>query len=212
MTTVHKKTFANIGKRALLLASIITATAFQGACTPVSTAIGAGARAGIALAEDRSITEVLSDTALRVAINAQLLEASFQELFWAVTTTVFEGRVLLTGRVTTEDLRDEASQIIWKIEGVREVLNEIEIGDNKNVTDSARDRMIMVSLRTKILRDPQIAGINYKIGAYDRALYLIGVAQNQGELDRVITHAREVRYVRKLVSYVLLSGDPSRLR
>jgi osmotically-inducible protein OsmY len=208
---VHNKTFTDIGKSALLLSSII-AVAFQCACTPVGTAIGAGARAGIALAEDRSINEVLSDTALRVAINAQLFEASFQDLFWSVTTTVFEGRVLLTGRVVTENLRDEAAQIVWKIEGVREVLNEIEIGENKDVADSARDKMITVSLRTKILRDPQIAGINYKIGAYDRALYLIGVAQNQDELDRVITHAREVGYVRKLVSYVLLSEDPSRLR
>ena len=208
---MHNKTFTDIGKSALLLSSII-AVAFQCACTPVGTAIGAGARAGIALAEDRSINEVLSDTALRVAINAQLFEASFQDLFWSVTTTVFEGRVLLTGRVVTEDLRDEAAQIVWKIEGVREVLNEIELGENKDVADSARDKMITVSLRTKILRDPRIAGINYKIGAYDRALYLIGVAQNQDELDRVITHAREVRYVRKLVSYVLLSEDPSRLR
>ena len=208
---MHNKTFTDIGKSALLLSSII-AVAFQCACTPVGTAIGAGARAGIALAEDRSINEVLSDTALRVAINAQLFEASFQDLFWSVTATVFEGRVLLTGRVVTENLRDEAAQIVWKIEGVREVLNEIEIGENKDVADSARDKMITVSLRTKILRDPRIAGINYKIGAYDRALYLIGVAQNQDELDRVITHAREVRYVRKLVSYVLLSEDPSRLR
>ena len=211
MTAVHNGTFADIGKSALLLSSIL-AVALQCACTPVGTAIGAGARAGIALAEDRSINEVLNDTALRVAINAQLFEASFQDLFWSVTTTVFEGRVLLTGRVVTESLRDEAAQIVWKIEGVREVLNEIEIGENKDVADSARDKMITVSLRTKILRDPRIAGINYKIGAYDRALYLIGVAQNQDELDRVITHAREVRYVRKLVSYVLLSEDPSRLR
>ena len=208
---MHNKTFTDIGKSALLLSSII-AVAFQCACTPVGTAIGAGARAGIALAEDRSINEVLNDTALRVAINAQLFEASFQDLFWSVTATVFEGRVLLTGRVVTESRRDEAAQIVWKIEGVREVLNEIEIGENKDVADSARDKMITVSLRTKILRDPRIAGINYKIGAYDRALYLIGVAQNQEELDRVITHAREVRYVRKLVSYVLLSEDPSRLR
>ena len=211
MTAVQKKSVADVGKSALLLASVI-AIAFQSACTPVGTAIGAGARAGIALAEDRSINEIINDTTLRVAINAQLLETSFRDLFWAVTTTVFEGRVLLTGRVTTNNLRDEASEIVWKIDGVREVLNEMEVGEKKDVTDSARDKIITVSLRTKILRDPQIAGINYKISTYDRAVYLIGVAQNQDELDRVITHAREVRYVRKLVNYVLLTEDPSRLQ
>ena len=78
MTSVHKKTLPRAGKSALLLCSVI-AMASQCSCTPVGTAIGASARAGIALAEDRPINEVVSDAALKIAINTQLLEASFQD-------------------------------------------------------------------------------------------------------------------------------------
>lgn len=209
MTLVHKKTLTRAGKSALLFCSVI-ATALQCSCTPVGTAIGASARAGIALAEDRPIHEVVSDAALKVAINTQLLTASFQDLFWAVKTTVFEGRVLLTGRVATNNLRHKTSDIVWGIGGVREVLNELEVGEGKDVLDSARDRIITVSLRSKILGDHQIAGINYKINTYNHAIYLIGVAQSQKEIDRVVAHARKIRYVRKLVNYVLLSKDPRR--
>ena len=209
MTSVHKETLTRAGKSALLLCSVI-AMASQCSCTPVGTAIGASARAGIALAEDRPINEVVSDAALKIAINTQLLEASFQDLFWTVKTTVFEGRVLLTGRVTTNNLRDKTSEIVWGIGGVREVLNELEVGDGRDVAGSARDRIITVSLRSKILGDQQISGINYKISAYNHAIYLIGVAQSRNEMDRVVAHAREVRYVRKLVNYVLLSKDPRR--
>ena len=209
MTSVHKEILTRAGKSALLLCSVI-AMASQCSCTPVGTAIGASARAGIALAEDRPINEVVSDAALKIAINTQLLEASFQDLFWTVKTTVFEGRVLLTGRVTTNNLRDKTSEIVWGIGGVREVLNELEVGESKDVADSARDRIITVSLRSKILGDQQISGINYKISAYNHAIYLIGVAQSRNEMDRVVAHAREVRYVRKLVNYVLLSQDPRR--
>jgi hypothetical protein len=36
------------------------------------------------------------------------------------------------------------------------------------------------------------------------------VAQSQAELDRVIAHAKDVSYVRRVVSYVLLKDDPAR--
>ena len=33
-------------------------------------------------------------------------------------------------------------------------------------------------------------------------VYLIGIAQNQKELDRVLAHAREINYVRNIISHV----------
>ena len=33
-------------------------------------------------------------------------------------------------------------------------------------------------------------------------VYLIGIAQNQKELDRVIAHARDINYVRNIISHV----------
>ena len=70
--------------------------------------------------------------------------------------------------------------------------------------------MIVVSLHSKIAGDKKITGINYKIVTYNRTIYLIGVAQTQGELDRVVTYARSIRYVRRLVNYVLLVQDERR--
>jgi len=179
-------------------------------CTKVGTAIGAGARAGLAIAEERSIRTVISDTALKLAVNKGLVESSFENLFWTVKTTVFEGRVLLTGGVETEQLRNQASEIVWAVDGVREVFNELQVIRDKSVADSVRDKMIVVSLHSKIAGDKKITGINYKIVTYNRTIYLIGVAQTQGELDRIVTYARSIRYVRRLVNYVLLVQDERR--
>ena len=139
-----------------------------------------------------------------------MLENSFENLFWTIKTTVFEGRVLLTGAVKTKQLRDQANEVVWAVDGVREVLNELQVVRDKTVADSVRDKMIAVSLHSKIVGDKEITGINYKIVTYNRTIYLIGVAQTQEELDRVITHARSIRYVRHLVNYVLLEQDERR--
>ncbi len=50
--------------------------------------------------------------------------------------------------------------------------------------------------------------MNYSIETVNGVVYLIGVAQSQEELDRVINHARQISYVRRIVSHVRIKGAP----
>lgn len=182
------------------------------ACTPTTTVLGAGARTGLALAEDRPVKEIWEDSRLKIAINQELLTTSFKDTYWSLNTTIFEGRVLITGRVKTSELRDQVNQIVWAVTGVRQVINEIEVSQETNLTQIARDQLIQTSLQAKMLSDPMIADINYKIVAHNGSLYVIGVAQDKSEVDQVVQHARTVPYVKRFVHYVQLATDPSRLR
>ena len=182
------------------------------ACSPAGTVLGAGARTGIALAEDRPVEEIWGDTRLKITINKKLLETSFSDTFWSLNTTIFEGRVLITGNVKNASLRDQVSQIVWAVNGVREVLNEIEVQETNNVTQIARDKFIQTSLQARMLGDKIVSDINYKIIAHNSVLYVIGIAHNQAELEKVVAHARAIRYVKRFVNYVWLADNPSRPR
>ena len=185
---------------------------FLQGCSPTGTVLGAGARTGLALAEDRPVEEIWGDTLLKVTINKKLLETSFSETFWSLNTTIFEGRVLITGNVKNTTLRDQVSQIVWGVKGVREVLNEIEIQETNNVTQIARDKFIQTSLQARMLGDKIVSDINYKMIAHNNVLYIIGVAQSQAELEKVVAHARAIRYVKKFVNYIWLAENPARSR
>ena len=52
--------------------------------------------------------------------------------------------------------------------------------------------------------------INYNVDCVAGTIYLMGVAQDQAELQRVIDHARDISYVRNVVSFVRLKNDPAR--
>jgi osmotically-inducible protein OsmY len=65
-----------------------------------------------------------------------------------------------------------------------------------------RDFWIIQKIDGKLLLDGDIRSINYSIESVDGVVYLIGVAQNEVELNRVIDHARDVQYVRRIVNYV----------
>ena len=185
---------------------------FLQGCSSTGTVLGAGARTGLALAEDRPVEEIWGDTLLKVTINKKLLETSFSETFWSLNTTIFEGRVLITGNVKNTTLRDQVSQMVWGVEGVREVLNEIEIQETNNVTQIARDKFIQTSLQARMLGDKIVSDINYKMIAHNNVLYIIGVAQSQAELEKVVAHARAIRYVKRFVNYIWLADNPSRSR
>ncbi len=176
-------------------------------CAP-TLLIGAGAAAGNAASQERGFKNTVSDSALETTISGKLLGHSGR-LFLDVSVEVNEGRVLLTGVVAKPEHRIEAVKLAWQTDGVREVINEIQIRDDTGILDSARDGLVTTELSSKITFDKRIKGVNYSIETVNGVVYLIGVAQSQEELDRVINHARQISYVRRIVSHVRIKGTPS---
>jgi osmotically-inducible protein OsmY len=68
----------------------------------------------------------------------------------------------------------------------------------------------VAQLKSKLVVDQEVLSLNYSIEAVNGAVYLMGVAQDQSELDRVVAHAKDLAYVRQVVSYVRLKDDPTR--
>ena len=66
----------------------------------------------------------------------------------------------------------------------------------------ANDTWITTKLTSKITVDENIFSINYSIETVGGVIYLIGIAQDQAELDRVINHARSIESVQRVVSHV----------
>ena len=178
------------------------------ACSPLGVAVGAGATAGIAASEERGIEGTVRDTAIRAEISKLWLDQSL-EFYKALEMQIYEGRVLLTGRVPTRDMADTAVRLAWQPAGVREVINEI-IVDDGDLTDLASDALAAGKLRTELTFTRDVQAINYSVRVIDGIVYVIGVAQDEAELDRVIRTARAMSGVRGIVNHVLMKDDPRR--
>lgn len=186
------RTMATIASLALL--------ALVGAgCAPLL--VGGAAVGATVVAQERSVGSAAEDTAIHGEIARRLLQ-SHSEIYQKVDISVDEGRVLLTGLVPAPQDRIEAARIAWQADGVAEVINEIQVKDKSTVSDAARDTAITAQLRSRILFDGSVRSINYTIDTVNGRVYLLGIAQSQTELDRVIAHAREIPYVRGVVPYV----------
>ena len=175
----------------------------------LSTAIGAGAATTLAASSEKGLGGTIDDTKIRATINSLWMDNDI-EMWRQLGLDIYEGRVLLTGKVEKPEQRVEAVRLAWRADGVKEVINEIKVTDEGGLDNYARDAWISTQLRTKMLFDREILTINYSVDTVDQVVYLMGIAQDQRELDRVIAYARSLPYVRKVVNHVILKDDPRR--
>lgn len=172
-------------------------------CVPL--VIAGGAATGAAVVQERSVGTNVDDTTIRLNIEALLLKEE-EPMAGKVGVEVVEGRVLLTGAVRSPDDRIRATTVAWRSPGVKEVINEMQVTDKSGLGNLAKDSWITTKLRAKILADTSIYDINYSIETVNGVIYLIGIAQNQQELDKVNNYARNISGVVRVVSYVRVKG------
>ena len=171
--------------------------------------LGVSAHLGVAMAEERPVTEAVDDLKIQVQLNHIFFNDDI-ELHRAVSFSVIEGRALLTGIVPAFEDRIRAVRLARKAEGVHQVIDGLQVAEKGGVIDHALDRWITARLKLRILADKDILHINYDINTVNRTVYLFGIAQDEEELTKAAGHARFIGGVKNIVSHVIMKDDPRR--
>ena len=169
-------------------------------CTAAGVAVGAGAVTGIAAYQERGVEGAARDLRLSAEIVDEWMRVD-HAIITQISVEVYEGRALLTGSVKDDAVRGRAVTLAWKT-GVTDVINEIQVNLDSDIVDAARDSWITAQIKTRITFDKNIAAINYSVETVNGIVYLIGIAQNTDELNRVIAYADSTEYVKSVISHV----------
>lgn len=125
-----------------------------------------------------------------------------------VDLTIFEGRLMLTGSVASEDARRRLVENAFRASGVDQVIDEIFVGDRTPFRRGVSDSRIDAAIKTKYIASGDVRSGNYKIAVSSGVVFLLGVARDQKELDAALKIASETAGVRSVVSHVLLRAFP----
>ena len=159
--------------------------------------------------QERSIGNAIDDVRIKTELDAKLADDS-TGLFLRASTSVVEGRVHLAGYVKSPEDRLTATRLAWTIQGVHQVDNDMDVTDRSGWLDAAGDFIIKTELAAALVADESIKDVNYSTDVVHGVVYVMGVGQNQAEVDRVLTHARNLSGVKRVENYVLLKDDPAR--
>jgi len=172
-------------------------------CSPSGILATGGGTAMVVAEGDRTLGTVVDDATIKINIAAKFLNAG-NNLFVDINTTVLEGRVLLTGLVDNQELRIEAVRLVWEIEGVREVVNEIEIGSREGIKDYAKDLWINTQARGVAAKTIGLRVVGYNFETINGKIYIAGITTKPDQLDMLIESLKTIKGVTEIINYVIV--------
>ena len=182
---------------------LLCALALSG-CT--GAVVGVGTAAVAASTTEKGFSTSVSDGVIFAKLKDRFMQVN-ASLLTSIDVTVNDGAVLFTGKVKKPEDKIEATKLAWEIKGVREVVNELQVIDNSSIKDLAKDLAATATLRGKMIADKDISSLNFSIDVVNGIVYLSGVASTPEEMNKVVSHAKNLRFAQQVVSYIILAKD-----
>ena len=123
---------------------------------------------------------------------------------YVVNTSVLEGRILLTGLVDNQEIRIDAVRLVWEVDGVKEIINEIEIGNRTTLKDYASDLWINTQARALAAKTVGIKAITFNFETIQGKIYIAGITARPDLLDEMIIALKNIKGVNEIVNYVII--------
>lgn len=175
-------------------------------CAPA--VVGGGAFVGSSLVSEKGLSGTMNDTQISNQIGLALYKMD-PEVHRRVSVNVQNGEVMLTGAIPSSQQHLEVVRLAWEPKGVKRVIDNIATSEGAGVGTYSQDTWITTQIKSALLFDGDIQSMNYSIKTVSGQVYIMGIAQDQAELDKVIDHARNTNDVTKVVSYAHIKGSPA---
>ena len=172
-------------------------------CSPANI-LATGGATGMVVAEgDRSFGSVVDDATIKINIAAKFINSD-DNIFVDVSTSVLEGRVLLTGLVENQEIRIDAVRRVWEVEGVKEVVNEIQIGNRESLKEYAQDVWITTQVKGLAAKTLGLRSIAYNFETIQGKVYIAGITSKPDQLQELLELTKTVKGVTEIVNYVIV--------
>ena len=172
-------------------------------CSPVGVIAG-GATTTMVVAEgERTLGSVVDDATIKLNLSAKFLKSG-NNLFVNINSNVLEGRVLLTGIVDTQEIRIDSVRKVWEIEGVKEVINEIEVGNKTTIKEYANDLWINTQVKSLAAKSIGLRALSYNFETIRGKVYIAGITSKPDQIQTVVENTKTIKGVKEIINYVII--------
>jgi osmotically-inducible protein OsmY len=191
--------------KTLVVASVVGSL---GGCAALVVG-GVVAGATMVATDRRTSGSQLNDEGIEIRANNRLKEKFGERGNFSVTS--YNGRVLLTGEVGGSSDKLAAEQLVFQIENVKLVVNELAIaGSTSTLQERGNDTYITSKVKASLIEAKDVASTAFKVVTERGVVYLMGRV-SQREADRGTDIARSVTGVVKVVrSFEIISEEQAK--
>ncbi|MDP5293129.1 division/outer membrane stress-associated lipid-binding lipoprotein [Oceanimonas sp. CHS3-5] len=179
------------------LVVILTSLALLQGCAGL---VAAGGATGANMITDRrTIGTQISDQTIEMRALHRLGEEKpmWNDSRFAVITT--NGKALLIGQTPSEDYRTRAEAIVREVPGVKEVFNEVRVGQPLTLAQQSKDSWLTSKVKSTLLTEKNMDGTKLKVVTENTEVFLIGLVTRK-EADIAVQLTRNVAGVTRVVT------------
>jgi len=155
-------------------------------------------------ANERTMGAKLNDKEIETAAKVNIKKAHPQLEYAHINIDSFNGIVLLTGQVASEELRNLVSDTVYKLNPVREIHNELVIGEPTNFTARSLDTWISTKIKAQLIADSETQSRRIHFVTENQTVFLMGIV-TRAEADHIVnmvSHTADVQKVVKVFEYI----------
>jgi len=149
----------------------------------------------------RSLGTYLDDEKIQTITTVNINKAHPDLKNANINVNVFNGVVLLTGQVQSNELRLLAARTAQQVQNVRQVYNEIQVRGNVSLLASSSDAWLTTKVKSVLMADKEIDSGRIKIVTENGVVYLMGLL-TRAEAERAADATRSIGGVQKVVKAV----------
>ena len=155
-------------------------------------------------ANERTMGAKLNDNEIETASKVNIKKADPQLEHAHVNIDSFNGIVLLTGQVPSDELRNLVADTVYKLNPVREIHNELVVSEPTSFTARSQDAWISTKIKAQLLADSETESRRVHFVTENQSVFLMGIVTH-AEADRIVnmvSHTADVQKVVKVFEYV----------
>ncbi|RYY74143.1 MAG: BON domain-containing protein [Gammaproteobacteria bacterium] len=155
-------------------------------------------------ANTRTMGAKLNDQEIETASKVNIKKADPQLEHAHVNIDSFNGIVLLTGQVPSDDLRNLVADTVYKLNPVREIHNELAVMEPTNFAARTKDSWISTKIKAQLLADSETESNRVHFVTENQTVFLMGMVTH-AEADRIVnmvSHTSDVQKVVKVFEYI----------
>ena len=185
---------------AVALAATLVAT--LSACVPL--VVGGAAMSAMIAVDRRTSGAQLEDEGIELRSASRLRDAFGDRAH--INITSYNRQVLLTGEVPNDAARQQAEQVMSRVENVRSIVNELAPAGNTTLVQRSSDVLVTGKVKASLVDAKDLYAGAFKVVTERGIVYLMGRV-TQPEADRATAIARQVGGVQRVVRIFDIIGD-----
>jgi len=198
----------NLRRTTLGVIGCATLAAALSGCFPLVA--GGMAGGALVIADRRNPGTQTIDRGIQLEAESMLIKAYGDNVH--VNVSVFNRRVLLTGEVRTDALKNEVGQKVKTMKNVTEVFNELVPAPLSGLSARANDSYLTTRIKAVFMTKENIPSNSMKIVTEAGKVYLMGIVTD-AEANEAVEIARQVPGVKQVTKIfdVISEADKKRL-